>query len=109
MDRPHKKPTGRKVYIKGEDIRAYGYTIGCPTSDHERRYGSGRTIKGHSDACRARIVTELTKTPQGSVVFRQQSTASIAPLLGKWKNRIRCRQSTGGEAMIWLRLHLMPI
>ena len=55
----------RKLYIKGEDIRAFGYTVGCVKCDHDRRYGPGRTTKGHSDACRARIVEELSKTPEG--------------------------------------------
>ena len=32
---------------------------------HERRYGPGRTTKGHSDACRSRIIVELSKTPEG--------------------------------------------
>ena len=64
-DRPRKKPNSRKIYIKGEDIRAFGYTEGCPRCDHERRYGPGRTTKGHSDACRSRIVAELSKTPEG--------------------------------------------
>ena len=58
-DQPRKKPTGRKIYIKGENIRAYGYTQGCPGCDHERRYGPCRTTKGHSEACRIRIMGEL--------------------------------------------------
>ena len=64
-DQLKKTPTSRKIYIKGEDIRVYGYTVGCAKCDHERRYGPGRTTKGHSDACRARIVGELAKTPEG--------------------------------------------
>ena len=63
-DQP-KKMNVRKLYIKGEDIRAFGYTVGCVKCDHDRRYGPGRTTKGHSDACRARIVEELSKTPEG--------------------------------------------
>ena len=65
VDQPKKKPTSRKIYIKGEDIRAYGNTERCPRCDHECRYGPGRTAKGHSDACRSRIVAELSKTPEG--------------------------------------------
>ena len=55
----------RKLYIKGEDIRAFGYTDGCPKCDHDQRYGPGRTTRGHSDACRARIVDCLSKSPEG--------------------------------------------
>ena len=60
-----KKTTVRKIYIKGEDIRAFGFTIGCPKCDHDRRYGPGRTTKGHSQVCRERIMGELMKTPEG--------------------------------------------
>ena len=55
----------RKLYIKGSDLCAFGYTVGCPRCTHERRYGPGRTTKGHSDECRQRITDELSKTPEG--------------------------------------------
>ena len=53
------------MYLKAEDFRAYGHTVGCPRCDHDGRYGPGRTTKGHSDACRERIIAELQKTPEG--------------------------------------------
>ena len=31
-----KKSNARKLYIKGEDLRAFGYTAGCPRCTHER-------------------------------------------------------------------------
>ena len=64
-DQPRPTQHARKLYIKAEDLRVYGYTIGCPRCDHERRYGPGRTTKGHSDACRERVINELLKTPEG--------------------------------------------
>ena len=64
-DAPAKKQLSRRMYIKGEDLRVFGYTVGCARCDHERRYGPGRTTKGHSDACRQRIIAELSKTPEG--------------------------------------------
>ena len=64
-DQPKAKAGVRKLYIKGADIQAFGYTVGCVKCDHDRRYGPGGTTKGHSDACRARIVAELSKTPEG--------------------------------------------
>ena len=67
--------------------------------DHERRYGLGRTTKGHSAACRARIVVESSKTLKGSDVFKQQTVASIDPLLNKLKDRIRCPSPWGGGLM----------
>ena len=68
-DQLRKAPTGRNIYIKGEDIRVYGYPVGCPKCDHERRYGPGRTTNGHSDTCRVRIVAELAKTPSRTETF----------------------------------------
>ena len=62
---PPRKQHARKLYLKAEDFRAYGHTVSCPRCDHERRCGPGRTTKGHSDACRQRIVAELQKTPEG--------------------------------------------
>ena len=53
------------MHLKGEDSKVFGYTAGCPRRDHERRYGPGRTTKGHSTACRQRIIDELMKTPEG--------------------------------------------
>ena len=48
---PARKITVRKLYIKGADIAAFGFTVGCPKCDHDQRYGPGRTTKGHSNAC----------------------------------------------------------
>ena len=64
-DIPRRVARSRHLYIKAEDIRAYGHTVGCPRCDHDRRYGPGRTTKGHSTQCRRRIIEELSKTPEG--------------------------------------------
>ena len=53
------------MYIKGEDLRAFGCTVGCPRRDHKRRYGPGGATKVHSKQCRERIMEELSKTPEG--------------------------------------------
>ena len=48
-------------------VRTFEY-MNTPTvvpGDHERRYGLGRTAKGHSDACRSRILTELVTNTEG--------------------------------------------
>ena len=70
QDVPKKIKIARKMYIKAEDFGAVGRTVGCPKCDYEARYGRGRTDKarptmGHSDACKARIIEELKKTPEG--------------------------------------------
>ena len=49
-DQPKKKPTGRKIDIKGEDLS---------------RYGSGQKTKVNSEACRYRMLAELAKPPEG--------------------------------------------
>ena len=30
---------GIRMQLKGEDFKAFGYTVGCPRCHHERRYG----------------------------------------------------------------------
>ena len=64
-DQLKRRPNGRKIYIKGEDLRVYAYTDSCPRCDHERRESLGRTTNGHSDACRSRIIAELAKATEG--------------------------------------------
>ena len=99
-----KETTVRKVYIKSEDTRAFGYTIGCPKCDHDRRYGPGRTTKGHSDACRTRIIAELSKTPEGlrrlnaadervnrSIAKQIEEQAQLPPVHGGQVQRLMSR------------------
>ena len=38
-----KVPLARRVYMKPEDFTAYGWTVGCPRYDYDRKYGVGRT------------------------------------------------------------------
>ena len=64
-DEARKAIKSRRMYLKGEDFKVFGYTVGFPRCDHERRYGPGRTTKGHSIARRQRTVDELMKTPEG--------------------------------------------
>ena len=59
-----KKSNARTLYIKGDNFGAFGYTVRCPRCTHERRYGPGRTTKGHSDAYRQRVADELSETPE---------------------------------------------
>ena len=42
----------RRVYIRGTELRKYGYTKGCPGCEASRRGGK---LKNHTPACRARI------------------------------------------------------
>ena len=52
-----------RAYIKQPDLDTFGYTQGCKRCQHILTYGSG--TMPHSDACRARIMAELAKTPSG--------------------------------------------
>ena len=63
-----KKNNARKLYLKAEDFKKFGFTVGCTRCDHDRRYGAkhpNHTTKGHSEICRQRIIDELIKTPDG--------------------------------------------
>ena len=55
----------RQVYIKPADLERFGLTKGCPRCEHQISHGPGRTSKPHSHRCRARIMDELAKTPEG--------------------------------------------
>ena len=60
------KPSlARRVYIKASDYDDHGLTDGCPRCESIKRYGPGRSTRPHSEMCRARIVAELMKTPEG--------------------------------------------
>ena len=81
QDRPSKPGDGdearkaiksRRMYLKGEGFKPFGYTVGCPRCDHARRYCPGHTTKGHSIACRQRITDELMQTPEGLRRFQNE-------------------------------------
>ena len=65
VDPASKKSLSRRLYILPKDLKDFGFTVGCPKCDHERRYGPGQTTKSHSAACRTRIAEELSKTTEG--------------------------------------------
>ena len=104
----------RRIYIKGEDIKAFGYTVGCPKCDHERRYGPGRTTKGHSDLCRRRIIDELMKTPEGLRRIQNADERLTRTLAEHVEAQAQGPQDHGGgemqlEACPWCPLHLWMI
>ena len=100
-----KRPNGRKIYIKGEDLRVYGYTDSCPRCDHERRYGPGRITKGHSDACRSRIVAELSKTPEGQRRLEAADERVNRSIAEQIEDQDRVPPVHGGELMMMVRWH----
>ena len=58
----------RRIYIRQKDLDDFGYTAGCKRCDHIIAYGSAsanKTSINHSDACRARLMGEIEKTPAG--------------------------------------------
>ena len=65
--RPDAPQLGRRLYIKPADIEAFGWTRDCPRCDHVRTYGAGRTPKPHPKLCRRRTMSELIKTPEGTL------------------------------------------
>ena len=62
-----KATLARQTYIRACDLEEFGLTRGCPRCDHELTYGPNRTSKPHSQACRARIMAEMTKTEAGRI------------------------------------------
>ena len=60
-----KAPQLRRVYIKQADLNRFGYTQGCKRCQHILMYGPSSGTMPHSDACRARIVAELSNTEDG--------------------------------------------
>ena len=68
-------PIPRRFKIQRADLEGddgVGFTDHCPQCDHIERYGESRGGITHSEACRARIMDELVKTPAGKV--RVQNT-----------------------------------
>ena len=62
LDRPG---LARRIYLKGADFKAFGFSDGCPKCDVARRDGPGRTTAPHSEQYRQRVMIELMKTPEG--------------------------------------------
>ena len=57
----------RGIYIKKEDLEAFGFTPGCKRCRSALTYGTAQGSMPHSIACRMRIVEELKKTPAGQL------------------------------------------
>ena len=57
----------RQAYIRPKDLEEHGLTRGCPSCDHQLKYGPGRTGKPHSQLIRARMMAELAKTTAGRI------------------------------------------
>ena len=64
----------RRIYLRGADFTMAGFTDGCPRYDHARRYDPGRTTRPHSEECRARVIGELAKTPEGLARINKATT-----------------------------------
>ena len=59
-----KPMVSRQVYLKPVDFEEHGLTRGCPKCDHFRWHDTWGT-RPHSNACRDRLVAELSKTAAG--------------------------------------------
>ena len=60
-----KQMMARRLKITKATLDTYGYTSECPLCDHYLRYGTGKSGLGHTETCRARIVTAMDETPEG--------------------------------------------
>ena len=90
----------RQVFIKATDIEQFGMTRGCPRCDHQLRYGPGRTTSQHSQACRARIMGEIAKTPLGRVRIANASER-LDRTVAEMGEQHRIDVPQGGEVGGW--------
>ena len=60
-------PGVRDVYIKQADLDNFGYSPNCRKCSSIQLYGKGTGTMPHTPGCRARIVSELMKTPAGQL------------------------------------------
>jgi len=58
-------PRRFKITKSDLDNPAIGYTTGCAQCDHILAYGRARPGSQHNDRCRARVMAELSKSPEG--------------------------------------------
>ena len=63
----------RRAYLQAADFEEFGLTRGCPKCDYKLKYGTWGS-RPHSDRCRARVESELAKTPLG--MARLQTTSA---------------------------------
>ena len=56
----------RGIYIKKEDLEAFGFTPNCKWCGSALTYGNAQGSMPHSIACRLRIIEELKKTSSGA-------------------------------------------
>ena len=57
----------RGIYIKKEDLEAFGFTPGCKRCRSALTYGNAQGSMPHSIACRLRITEESKTTPAGAI------------------------------------------
>ena len=57
----------RRLYIRQADLEQFGYTQGCKQCQRILTYGAQKATMTHSDECRARIMAELDRTPEGKI------------------------------------------
>ena len=87
----------KKLYVRPADLKAFGYTKGCPKCDNELRYGPGRTTKSHSDSCRDRIIARLLETPEGVHRVRSVTERLDRTLAEYVEHAQQPRPSHGGD------------
>ena len=63
----------RRVYIRQKDLEDFGYTDGCKRCDHTIAYGPNKTSVPHTEACRRRLMDEMSKTPAGQARLAQMT------------------------------------
>ena len=58
-------PMPRRFRINLQDLRNFGFTVGCPSCQYNEAHGRTKRGLDHTEACRRRIVEALKETEQG--------------------------------------------
>ena len=95
--RPDERTIARKVYIRQEDLQAFGYTRECAKCQHEIQHGPNKSGKPHSAACRARSMEELNKTEAGRMRI-QAATERLDRTVAELGERMLSQEEIAMEA-----------
>ena len=64
----------RRLYIRQPDLDQFAYTKACRQCQRILTHGAQKATMTHSDECRARIMAELDRTPEGRPAHRQDDS-----------------------------------
>ena len=76
--------TLRRMRLVREDFEAHGYMEGCGQCQYIMETGKTRPGVAHSERCRARMLAEIGKTPEGQLrLAAQEAHGVLLPIAGR--------------------------